>query len=348
MGIVSLVAAGSARWFFPLIGSHFAPAKLHLAVQLFIGLLPVVFLAGVASNCTAVLNTIGRFGFPALAPVAGPLVVIAIIPFFGAAAGIWAMVYATVAGALIHCAWIGAMMHRTGYRLTLQWCGLDEGTVEVARQYGPVLLSGVVASGGLLVDQAMAAMLPAGSVAALAYGGRFVSVALALLGGSVSSAVTPVFSEMVARGEWERCRNTLRSWAWMSGGVAALVSCILIVGARMLVRLTLQHGAFGTQDGVVVSRVLEMYALQIPFFVCSRVFYRFLITMRRTDLVFYCGLINLFLDVVLNLLLMRWMGVAGIALATSLWTVSTLGFLGYWSWRVLPRRGDCVAADRVG
>ena len=191
-------------------------------------------------------------------------------------------------------------------------------------------------------------MLPAGSVAALAYGGRFVSVALALLGGSVSSAVTPVFAEMAARGDWERCRNSLRNWAWMSCGAAAPVGCILIFGARTLVRLTLQHGAFATQDSAVVSRVLELYALQVPFFVCSRVFYRFLIAMRRTDLVLYCGLINLALDVVLNLLLMRWMGVAGIALATSLWTVSTLGFLGYWSWKVLPRRGDFVVPDRVG
>ena len=59
--------------------------------------------------------------------------------------------------------------------------------------------------------------------------------------------------------------------------------------------------------------------------------------MRRTDLVLYCGMLNLGLDIVLNLLLMRWLGVAGIALATSLWTMSTLLFLGYWSWRVLSR-----------
>ena len=57
--------------------------------------------------------------------------------------------------------------------------------------------------------------------------------------------------------------------------------------------------------------------------------------MRRTDLVFYCGALNLALDVVLNLVLMRWMGVAGIALATSLWTVSTLAFLWYWAERLL-------------
>ena len=45
-------------------------------------------------------------------------------------------------------------------------------------QYVPVLLSSIVASGGLLVDQAMAAMLRPGSVSALVFANRFVSVAL--------------------------------------------------------------------------------------------------------------------------------------------------------------------------
>ena len=84
-----------------------------------------------------------------------------------------------------------------------------------------------------------------------------------------------------------------------------------------------------------------MYAIQIPFFVVSRVYYRFVVAMRRTDLVLYCGLLNLALDVVLNLLLMRWMGVAGIALATSLWTMSTLVFLWYWANRLLARCRIC-------
>jgi putative peptidoglycan lipid II flippase len=82
---------------------------------------------------------------------------------------------------------------------------------------------------------------------------------------------------------------------------------------------------------------MAMYAIQITFFVVSRVFYRFIVAMRRTDLALYCGTINLFLDIVLNLLLMRWLGVAGIALATSLWTVGTFLFLWYWTWKLLPR-----------
>ena len=43
------------------------------------------------------------------------------------------------------------------------------------------------------------------------------------------------------------------------------------------------------------------------------------------------------LDVVLNLVLMRRFGVAGIALATSLWTISTLLYLWFWSKKLLAQ-----------
>jgi putative peptidoglycan lipid II flippase len=214
---------------------------------------------------------------------------------------------------------------------------MNEATREVAHQYGPVLLSGVVASGGLLVDQSMAAMLPAGSVSALVYANRFVSVVLTLLAGAVSTAVTPYFSRMIALGDWGGCRHTLRTWVRLTALVSAPIAVALIAGSRPLIRLTLQHGAFGPGDTAVVAPVLMMYAVQIPFFVCSRVFYRFLVAMRRTDLIFYCGALNLALDIVLNLILMRWFGVPGIALATSLWTVSTFLFLWYWTARLLPK-----------
>jgi len=228
-------------------------------------------------------------------------------------------------------------MHARGYRFRLRWYGASQAAREVAGQYGPVLLSSVVASGGLLVDQSMAAMLPAGSVSALVYANRFVSVVIALLAGAVSTAIVPYLSRMIAHGDWGGCRHTLRTWFVITALASVPVAAVLIAGARPLVRIALQHGQFGAHDTTVVSAVLAMYAIQIPFYVTSRVYYRFLVAMRRTDLVLYCGVVNLGLDIVLNLVLMRWLGVAGIALATSLWTVSTLFYLWFWSRRLMAR-----------
>jgi putative peptidoglycan lipid II flippase len=337
LAAASVAMALGAHGFFPLIASHFPPAKLDLAVHLFYALLPLVLITGVATNCTAVLNTFDRFALPALAPVLIPATILAGTLLFGGRLGIWAVVYSSVAGALVHALVVAGMMDAHGYRFRLRWYGMTEGTREVAHQYGPILLSSVVASGGLLVDQLMAALLPAGSVSALAYANRFVSVVLLLQAGAISTAVTPYFSRMIAVEDWAGCRSSLRVWVGITALVSVPLAAVLIGGSQMLIRVTFQHGVFGTRDTGVVAPVLAMYAIQIPFFVCSRVFYRFLVAMRRTDLILYCGLINLGLDVVLNLVLMRWMGVAGIALATSLWAVSTFFFLWYWTAKLLPR-----------
>ena len=337
LGAASAVMALAARGFFPLIASHFAPAKLTLAVHLFYGLLPIVLITGIATNCTAVLNTVDRFAIPALAPMVISIAIILGALFCGGRFGIWAMVWSTLAGSMLHAVIVAWMMYRRGYRFRMRWHGMDERTREVASQYGPVLLSSVVSSGGLLVDQAMAAMLIAGSVSALVYANRFVSVVLTLLAGAISTAIVPYLSRMIAFHDWNGCRQTLRTWVRLTALVSVPIAVLLIAAARPLVRVALQHGKFGPNDTAVVGSVLAMYAIQIPFFVVSRVYYRFVVAMRRTDLVLYCGILNLGIDIVLNVILMRWFGVAGIALATSLWTVSTFFYLWYWSRRLLAQ-----------
>jgi putative peptidoglycan lipid II flippase len=338
LGIASCGVAVSARAYFPLLASNFPAAKLELSIHLFYALLPIVLITGIATNCTAVLNTFDRFALPALAPVVTPIAIVLGALLLVGRLGIWSLVCASVAGALIHCGLVVWMMESHGYGFRLRWHGMTPAMREVARQYGPVLLGGVLTSGGLLVDQAMAATFPTGSVAALAYANRFVTVFLLVLAGAVSTSVTPYFSQMIAQQNWAGCRHTLRTWFRITALVSVPVTLLMIAGSRFLIRVTFQHGAFGPSDTNAVAPVLAMYAIQIPFVVCSRVFYRFLIAMRRTDVILYLGIVNLVLDIVLNLILMRLFGIAGIALATSLWTASTLFFLWYWTWKVLARQ----------
>ncbi len=333
--VASLGMAALAPAIFPLIGSGFSSAKLNLSVRMFYGLLPVVVLTGIATSFTAVLNTLDRFAAPALAQLPLPVSIVAGALLLNRRCGIWALVYATVFGACVHTALVAWMLNRQGYAPRLERLRNHEATREISRQYLPVLLSSVVASAGLLVDQAMAAMLPAGSVSSLVFANRFVSVIVTLMAGALASAITPYISGIIAQRQWEQCRRTLRTWSWALAGISIPIAVLLIAGAQPLVSLTLQHGAFGANDTTVVKSVLAMYAIQIPFFVVSRVYYRFVVAMRRTDIVLYCGLVNLVLDVILNLVFMRRFGVAGIALATSCWSAGTLLFLWYWAKRLL-------------
>ena len=331
VGVVGL----GGRWILPLIATRFDGAKLQLATELMVGLLPVVLLAAIASNCAAVANTEGKFAAPALAPVAVPVWVGAFALVLAGRYGIWAMVWGTCMGTLVQCAMTVNTLKFSGYALRLRWHGWSPEFGEIAKQYGPLLLGSVVANAGLVVDQGMAASLQPGSVATLVYGNRFVSVVVTLLAGAIATAITPYLSETVARKNWQECRVMVRRWAGIMALVSVPIAVAMIAGSRMLVAMTLQHGVFHAADTLAVAPVQAMYAIQLPFFVVSRVYYRHLLAMRRTKVILACGVVNLALDVVLNLVLMRWMGVAGIALATSMWTVSTFFFLMYWSKRVM-------------
>lgn len=321
--------------FFPWIASRFTPEKLELSRRIFYALVPIVLVTGIASHCTAVLNSVERFTLPALAPIVISLSIILSALGGGARWGIGAMVWGTLLGSLAHMLLVAWLMERNGYRFRLRWYGRTEPVREVGRQYGPVLLSGMASSGGLLVDQAMAAALASGSVAALAYANRFVSVILSLLAGAIATAVVPYFSQMVARADWGGCRSSVDCWLRRTALLSIPVAAGLMAAAHPLVRVCFERGAFHPADTEVVTSVLRMYALQIPFYIVSRVDYRLLVALRRTDLIFWCGALNLVLDVILNLIFMRWFGVAGIALATSVWTLSTFCFLRFWAHRLL-------------
>ncbi len=153
-----------------------------------------------ASNCAVVLNTLDWYAWPALSAEITQLGILICAPLLAARYGVWAMVDGALAGTVLQTLMLVRWMERGGYKLRLWWHGASAATREVAGQYGPVLLSSVVASAGLLVDQAMAAMLPAGSVATLAYAHRFAGAFQALAGGTLNAAMTPSFSRLVAYG----------------------------------------------------------------------------------------------------------------------------------------------------
>jgi putative peptidoglycan lipid II flippase len=197
---------------------------------------------------------------------------------------------------------------------------------QVGSQYVPLLFGAVLTSGVTVLDQSMATWLQPGSVAALAYGNRIVSVVVGLTATSLSAAVIPYFSEMVGARNWEACRETLQTYTRILLLLMTPACVLLIAFSPALVGLLFQRGAFTAQDTLVVSRVQAMYALQIPFYAAGLLYVRLLTAMKRNDLVMIIAGINLALDVVLNLICMKWLGVAGIALSTSLFYLGSLAF----------------------
>ena len=323
-----LALAALAPWYLPLLGSGFSASKLLLTRHLLYVLLPVIVLTGITSNGTAVLNAGERFAAPGALLVLPPVSALAFVLFFGKGWNVYSLAIGTVVGTALQVAVLAWMARAHGIDLIPRWYGADPKLRLVIGQYLPMMAGALLLGSTDLVDQAMAAMLPSGSVAAIAYARKIVSVLVVVGATPLGAASLPYFSEMAAKRAWDACRRTLRT----VGGVILLatvpVTLVLVFGAHPLVRILFQRGAFAPHDTDVVSHVEAWLALQVPFYLLCSLGLRMVSALKRNGVIMGIAAFTTLLNVVLNLVLMRTYGVAGIALSTSIvyFTCSALVF----------------------
>ncbi|HEV2176386.1 MAG TPA: lipid II flippase MurJ [Terriglobia bacterium] len=307
-----------APYYLPLLGSGFSAAKLALTRQLLYTLLPFVVLSGVAATCTAILNAGERFALPALAPGLVPLGAVVFLWTLGRAWGIMALAAGTVVGAMIQAAILVWMLRARSMKLGLGWYPLDSALRRVAGQYAPMAAGALLMGTTDLVDQAMAAMLPPGSVAALNYARKIVSVSIVLGAVPLSTAALPYFSEMTANRDWAGCRHTLKTYSRLIVAITVPITAVLVLFPRPLVGILFERGAFSVPDTAVVSHVEAWLALQIPFYLLCSLGVRLISALKRNAVLMTISAVNTMLNVALNWVLMKHYGVAGIALSTSI------------------------------
>jgi putative peptidoglycan lipid II flippase len=327
-----------APLYLPYLAHNFSAEKQALTRGFLYLLTPWLVTSGAAMFIGYVLNSIEKFAVPALVPILTPIATLACIISWARPATGYSLAAGAVAGSLLEAALLCWLVKRHELLGAFRWYGFSERVREVLAQTGPMMAGCLLMGATPLVDQYMASMLAPGSVAALSYGSKVTAVLFAIGATALSTATLPYFSKMTAEGDWLGCRHTLRRYSALILAIGVPVTALLVVCSRPVIRLLFERGAFTGVDTDVVSRVQAFYCLQIPFYALCVLFVRFISSVRRNDLLMYASAINLVVNVTMNLILMRWFGVAGIALSTSIVMVCSFTFLFLSARRLLGRR----------
>ena len=130
---------------------------------------------------------------------------------------------------------------------------------------------------------------------------------------------------------WERFLATVLLPDAAGPSTAIILNClatvVLVVCATPLVKLFFERGAFTSEDTRVVAGVQILASLQIPFYVAGILIVRAISSLSANRILAYGNVISLTVNVALNWLFMRWIGVAGIALSTSVMYVVAFLYL---------------------
>lgn len=205
-----------------------------------------------------VLNAEGQFGWPAYAGLLVPLTTGIITLMWGGRWGVSALCLGFLAGTLLQ---LGVVVLRVRQAHLSYQPFVDIHSPElrfIAQLAWPMLIGALIVQGGPLVDQIFASLLPAGSISALNYALKIVSVLTGVLFVSAGRSILPHLVRQAVAGEhgYREFKETLRLYMWIIGGCTMLLSLLLLVLREPLVAVLFQRGAFSSADVRSTATVL--------------------------------------------------------------------------------------------
>ena len=183
---------------------------------------------------------------------------------------------------------------------------------------GPVLIGVAVNQINTMVDRTLASTLVEGSISALNYANKLNGFVMALFITSVGAVIYPMLSKLSSEDNKEK---------FISSVVQSINSVILLVipisiGAIVLatpiVKLLFQRGEFDARATSMTAIALIMYSIGMVAFglrdIIGKVFY----ALKDTKTPMINGAIAMIMNIVLNIILVKYLQLAGLALATSI------------------------------
>jgi len=134
----------------------------------------------------------------------------------------------------------------------------------------------------------------------------------------VAAASTPALSRLAATNNTPQMRSTVAAAIGLMLALNLPATLGLIVLASPIVQLIFQHGSFTAADTAATALALQYYALGLVGYSVVRIVSPAFYALRLSRIPVIASVISVIANVLLNFVLVRVMGYAGLALGTSL------------------------------
>jgi putative peptidoglycan lipid II flippase len=322
----------------PVLGVFYDGAVPHLTVQLTWVLMPTVVLLGFAGIVQAILNSLGEFFVPAVAPVLwNAVIAVGLVyamtvdePSTALLVYAWATLAGTLVQVLLPLPWLRG---RQG-RLTIAFDWRDSAVRRVFVLMMPVTLGLGLINVNALVDTVFASFLDKDSAPrAIETAFRVYMLPQGIFAVAIAAVLFPALSRFSAAGDRDGFRRTvgegIRTIHYLLLPAAAL-SAVL---AGPIVQVLFERGAFDSSQRDLVAQCLAAFSLGLAANGALLLLNRAFFSLQRPWLPTAAAAGNLVLNAVLDWLLYKPLGVWGIPLATSIANLVFLVAL----WLVLRR-----------
>ncbi|HDK27047.1 MAG TPA: murein biosynthesis integral membrane protein MurJ [Candidatus Atribacteria bacterium] len=292
--------------------------KYELAINLTRFMFPYIGFVAIAALFMGILNSYDHFLVPALAPAMLNIFIIIFAFILSSRYGIYSLALGVILGgigqALIQIPVL--IKRRIRYKLIIDFN--DNGIKKMFKLLLPAVLGLAITQINVVVDRAIASNLVDGSISALYYANRLVQFPLGAFGIAISTAIFPTLSKFSAKDNIFELKKSFLFGLRMLIYITIPSAVGLVVLRRPLIRLIYEHGIFSRIATTMTANALLYYSIGLFAYASVKLITMVFYALKDTKTPVKIGIFIVFVNIILDLILVRYLAHSGLALATSI------------------------------
>lgn len=209
-------------------------------------------------------------------------------------------------------------IRKKGYRYKFIFDLKDKYIKDMANIVGSVIIGVSVNQINTLVDRTMSSQISDGAMSALNYAGRLNGFVHGLFVVSIATVMYPMISKMAVKDNMSGLKKSLLDAVSAISLVVIPTTIGAMIFAKPIVELLFNRGAFDSKAVAMTAEALFFYSFGMVAFglrdILSRVFY----SLQDVKTPMINAAIALSINIILNIILSKLLGIGGLALATSI------------------------------
>jgi putative peptidoglycan lipid II flippase len=297
-------------------------ARWYMATDLTVILFPYLALISLSAAFSATLNVHQRFFEPALSPIWLNLSIIAALGAVGLfyskspIGAIHMLCAGWLVGGFLQMAVPGAVLIVDGWRPRFD-LGLSPRVTEIARLMTPGILGTAIYQINFSVSRLLAFSLDDASATYLYTINRLMEFPIGVFAVAVSTVIYPLIARHAVKGDFVAMAGDFQKGIRLILviNIPAAVGLALLSGP--IIQLVFHHGLVTQADARRMGLLLAVMAIGLPFFSVVNLMVRAFYAVKDTRTPVRVAMVDFVINIAVSLLLIRYLGVVGIVIAST-------------------------------
>lgn len=321
MTIIGFIFAGTLVKVFAV---GFKKETMQIALEFTQILIIGMIFTGMSFMLTGYLQVRNNFIIPGLVSIPKNIIMIIAI-ILSIEYGPYVMVFGALLGIISEFLFQYPFAIKNGYKYEWHIDFKDKYIKKMIHLMTPVLIGVGVNQINTVVDRSLASTLVEGSISALNYASKLNGFIMALFITSISTVIYPLLSKLSLEDNKSKFEKAIISSINAVILLVTPVSVGAIVLSKSIVKILFQRGEFDEKAAGMTAIALIMYSLGMCSFGLRDILGKIFYALKDTKTPMVNGTIAIVINIVFNIIFIKFFKHAGLALATSI--SSTLGIL---------------------